>query len=485
MNELTDRELLRAYADSGSEPAFAELVSRHIAFVYSAALRIVVDPHLAEDATQATFAALAGAARPLSRRPFISSWLHRTASNQAAKLVRGEMRRRAREQEAYLMQTLPADAEREWKQIAPLLDFALNKLSEPDRAVLLLRYFDKKSAGEIGATLKLSQDTAQKRLSRALERLRRLLAGQGVSVSATTLAGLITAQAVGAVPVGLSASVSAAVLAGGMVSAGLTFATLKLIMISKLKMTAVSALVVAGVATPLIIQQRSLDRLRDDHAILQAEASQARALRAQTGKLSADLASAGQGQALTRSQRSELMRLRGEVGPLRRDSQELARLRASQAADQGKQRGQSPWPADFQPSAAWANVGNDGPEAAIQTFFWAGQHGETNLIGNLLRWQKDPAIPAEGELDRMFADGIVSATTHLAGLLQGFRVTSQQAESEGLVRLGIELTDAEGKTQAHSLRMVREEEQWFPVMNLWLEGEGSVRASLDLPPTFQ
>src|SRR5262245_19946593 len=90
----TDNELLRVYFETGDESAFARLMTRHLALVYSASLRVVVDPHLAQDATQATFAALAKEARQLSSRPILTSWLHRTAFNQAAKLVRGEARRR-------------------------------------------------------------------------------------------------------------------------------------------------------------------------------------------------------------------------------------------------------------------------------------------------------------------------------------------------------------------------------------------------------
>src|SRR5687768_345239 len=124
VNERTDCELLGDYAENGSEAAFTELVSRHVGLVYSVALRVVADPHLAEDVTQGTFAVLAREARRLGVRTFLSSWLHRTASNQAANLVRGEMRRRAREQEAYAMQT--GESEPEWKQLAPVLDAALN-----------------------------------------------------------------------------------------------------------------------------------------------------------------------------------------------------------------------------------------------------------------------------------------------------------------------------------------------------------------------
>jgi hypothetical protein len=43
VNEQTDSQLLRAYAERRSEPAFAELVRRHLDFVCFAALRMVCD----------------------------------------------------------------------------------------------------------------------------------------------------------------------------------------------------------------------------------------------------------------------------------------------------------------------------------------------------------------------------------------------------------------------------------------------------------
>src|SRR5688572_15335221 len=103
MNARPDPELLRDYAEHGLEPAFAELVRRYVDLVYSAAVRLVVDRHLAEDVAQAVFLALARNARKLTGRAVISSWLLVTTRNLAAKTVRAEIRRRAREQEACSM----------------------------------------------------------------------------------------------------------------------------------------------------------------------------------------------------------------------------------------------------------------------------------------------------------------------------------------------------------------------------------------------
>jgi RNA polymerase sigma factor (sigma-70 family) len=485
VEERTDSDLLRAYAENGCESAFAELVNRNVSLVYSVARRVVVDIHLAEDVTQTTFVALAREAPHLVGRTFLSSWLHRTASNSAAKLVRGEMRRRGREQEAYAMQTTPSDSDSTWEEIAPVIDAGLNKLAEADRVAILLRFFEKKTAREIGAAFKLSEEAAQKRVARALERLRVILAGQGARLSVPTLAALITAQAVSGTPTGLATSVTVSALASGAAAGGVTFTTLKLVVMSKLKVGTATALIVVGVATPLVLQHQTVTRLHNENVALQEQARLAPELRRENEKLSRELSDVRQSQSLTSVQFNELQRLRGEVGPLRRDSQELAMMRSKKMAEQATALNQPAATPDFIPATSWANVGSDKPDAAIQTFFWAGKHGESDLLGNLLRWQRDTAIPASEELDQKFAKTMVNGTTRFAGELQGFRVTSEQVERDDEVRLGVELTDEKGKTTAHTMRLVREDNQWFPVMHVWLQDAQSIQAGLDVPPKFQ
>jgi len=55
----SDAQLLCEYAAQGSEPAFAEIVARHIDLVYSAACRQTGSPELAREIAQSVFTDLA------------------------------------------------------------------------------------------------------------------------------------------------------------------------------------------------------------------------------------------------------------------------------------------------------------------------------------------------------------------------------------------------------------------------------------------
>src|SRR6185436_15690149 len=122
----------------------------HLDLVYSAALRMVCESHLAEDVTQGAFVALAQSAPQLTDRAVLSGWLHRTAQNIAAQTVRTDVRRRVREQEAAAMsELLGSESGSVWEHIAPHLDAALGELSEMDRDAVMFRYFERKSAQEM------------------------------------------------------------------------------------------------------------------------------------------------------------------------------------------------------------------------------------------------------------------------------------------------------------------------------------------------
>ena len=329
MKDKTDSQLLRAYAEHRSEAAFAELVRRHVDFVYSAALRMVCDSHLAEDVTQGVFVALAKNFAQLADRPVLSGWLHRTAQNIAAQTVRTDVRRRAREQEAVAMnELLSAEPNALWEHIAPHLDAAIGELSEADRDALLLRYFERMSAREMAQTLGTSEDAAQKRVSRAVERLRDFFAKRGVTIGASGLVVVISANAVQAAPVGLAVTIStAAALVGTTIAT-----TVETIAMTATQKLLVAAIVVASVITPVLVQHRAQTKLAEQDRALQRQAGRLAELQKENERLANLLAEANSSRSLPSGQYNDLLRLRGQVGRLNRDVRELTRLMASDPA---------------------------------------------------------------------------------------------------------------------------------------------------------
>jgi RNA polymerase sigma factor (sigma-70 family) len=211
-----DMTLVREFAANASEPAFAALVERHIALVHSAALRQVGDAHLAEEITQAVFIILARKAASLGTKTVLSAWLYRTTRYAAADALRARRRRQAREQEAHMQSILnqPDTDTDAWAQLAPLLDDALAELGETDRTALVLRFFENKTAREIAGALRMEEAAAQKRVARALEKLRAIFVKRGVTLTATVIAGAVAANSVQAAPVGLAVTVTAAAVKG-------------------------------------------------------------------------------------------------------------------------------------------------------------------------------------------------------------------------------------------------------------------------------
>jgi RNA polymerase sigma factor (sigma-70 family) len=329
-----DGQLLQQYTRERSESAFGELVTRHIDLVYSAALRVAGgDSHLAQDVTQTVFLDLARKAGSVPQDAVLAGWLYRHAWFTAAKMVRTERRRQTREQTAMEMRALDDNTGSQWELIAPHLDQGLNQLSASDRDAIVLRFFKKQDFHVIGTALGVSEDAAQKRVSRALEKLRGLLSKRGATLTATALASVLTAEALVAAPAGLAISVTTTALAGAAtVGTGLSLTTIKTIAMTKLQVGAVGVILIAGMATPLLFQHQSLSRLREENSrlreesqSLQQQASQMAQLTAENQRLSNLLAHAGTAPAITPAQRAELLRLRGEATRLRADVQANAK----------------------------------------------------------------------------------------------------------------------------------------------------------------
>ena len=228
MQTLDDAELLRRYVAQRADQPFAELVSRHVNLVYSAALRQVRNPHTAEEVTQAVFIILAKRAHTIRHGSMLVGWLLKTTRFAAGIELRTIGRRLHREQEAYMQSTIQQESagEPDWEDLAPLLDEALARLGEKDRSAVVLRFFEKKPLAEVGRALGVNPDAAQKRIARAVDKLRGNFAKHGVAISGVAIITLLSANAVQAAPASLPPLIAAAAALKGAAAAGTSTATL-------------------------------------------------------------------------------------------------------------------------------------------------------------------------------------------------------------------------------------------------------------------
>jgi hypothetical protein len=286
-------------------------------------------------------------------------------------------------------------------------------------------------------------------VTRALDKLRAYLLRRGITTPAAALASAIAAHAVQTAPAGLAAALTTASLAGAAGGTGAAVGLLKLMAMTKLKLGLAGAVAVAGVATPLVIQHQAAVRLREENRSLQQQADQAAEQRAENEHLSRMVAQANAAHALTNNQLSELLRLRGEVGLLRGQSNELAtlreenrRLQAGLAAGQNAKAAKPPPevpPEDIFPRESWALAGFATPEATLQSYHGAMIKGDPKATAACFaspeeqaRMQADMQKQFEGKSASEVAALIDSRTSSLLA----FRIVARTNLPDGQAAVG-------------------------------------------------
>ena len=330
MQEQSDAQLLREYAERGGEPAFREIVTRHADLVYSAALRCVNSSDLACDVAQSVFTDLSRKARPLADKladnASLVGWLYRSTRFAALNQLRDDRRRLAHERQAMEQLLSNSKTAPDWDRIRPVLDEAMDNLKDEDRDALLLRYFKNHDFRDVGRALGVSDDAAQKRVSRAVEHLREFLSKRGVTVGASGLVVLIAANAVQAAPAGLAVTIStAAIFAGTTITSAATATAIKTIVMTTLQKSLITA-TLAVVAGAGIYEARQAAQLREQNHTLQQQqaplAEQNQQLQRERDDATNRLAGllAENLRLKSNPNQSELLKLRGQVTALSADA---------------------------------------------------------------------------------------------------------------------------------------------------------------------
>jgi RNA polymerase sigma-70 factor (ECF subfamily) len=161
-----------ALAGAGDEAAFARLVATHHVDMARVAYAVCGDRELAEDAVQSAWLIAWRKLHSLRDPDRVRPWLLKVTANEARQIVR---RRRGPVVEIDL--EVPGDPSGDPATRAQRLDLrrALAHLSPDDRLLLAMHFAVDLSSDELGTAVGTSPSTARKRLSRAIDRLRKEL----------------------------------------------------------------------------------------------------------------------------------------------------------------------------------------------------------------------------------------------------------------------------------------------------------------------
>ena len=187
--EWTDQEVV-AFAQTGAEAAYRELVGRYQRPVFSLVYRMVRDRELAEDLAQDTFIKVLNAIDSYRPEHKFSSWIFKIANNAAI----DHLRRRGLDtlslegapdavtpdrQEATALQISGRDEsaleEMQARELGDQIEQAIGQLRPEYRACIIMRHVEGRPYEEIAQALKLPLGTVKTYIHRARNELRDLL----------------------------------------------------------------------------------------------------------------------------------------------------------------------------------------------------------------------------------------------------------------------------------------------------------------------
>src|SRR5262245_54785700 len=133
-----DVDLLERFKQNRDERAFEELVRRHGPLVWSVCRHLLPHHADAEDAFQAVFLGLVRGAGAIRSGQALPAWLHGVAVRVAAKVKRGAVRRRQREQRASVPEADRPVPDGTWSSLMTAVHEEVRQLPDAERTAFVL-----------------------------------------------------------------------------------------------------------------------------------------------------------------------------------------------------------------------------------------------------------------------------------------------------------------------------------------------------------
>jgi hypothetical protein len=258
----------------------------------------------------------------------------------------------------------------------------------------------------------------------------------------------------------LAGTISAAVVAGAASAATCTtFNLLNLLSMPKLKAGLLSAAVVVGAGTPIVVQQQSVVRLRAENRELHERSQQMERFRSENQQLAG-----------LRVDADELERLRKEVAELHRLRAEVARLRRERAERRGPPsppQAQGPGVqstrgklSDYTTVDSWSDAGTSTPETSVETLLWALRTGDKDRLEKMIQWQVTGSLGTPDVDLAPYEKEAVDSMRRAVEQMEVGRISMTEPLSENGVKLQFEATLKDGQSVSNVLFFARQNTGW-------------------------
>lgn len=178
----SDEMLLSRFQENQDAEAYMEIVDRYVGFVFAVAKRILQNRQLAEIASQDAFLSFCKNADAVTDT--LPGWLHRATTRKSIALA--EKKGRKINYAATEVRRI-----KEWKELAPFVDLAIDDLWNAYRQVVILHYIKGASHMDLMEEMLMPNAAVARQIAAGLEQLRSTLMARGVLVSVPDLCVLM------------------------------------------------------------------------------------------------------------------------------------------------------------------------------------------------------------------------------------------------------------------------------------------------------